>query len=157
MTPDRERFLTDMNLACPADAIEAMILGLRRAFAWDDFEINMASFGGTDYRDNTCYGCAATCTLMEAANMRFTPDSICTVSDRAARLHVNTDELDAFEISIDRFRKGLPSELFDFFESPMPNIQADWWLSTSTWARELPRVERYLEELKSRQQNEQPS
>jgi len=144
MTKRRQKFLDRLNLTCPADAIEAMVRGLKRASKWKNFTIWMSSYGTE--ANGMCYGCAATCTLMEAAHLRFKPG---TIVYREKTLGVDVWELSMFEWTINDFRRGSPKPLFDFFEQPVFENKARWYLKSTNWARELPKVETYLKKLKT--------
>lgn len=137
-----------LNLKSPADAIGAMIRGLEKAAAREDFHVVMSSFGNTD--GQVCYGCAATCTLMEAAQVEFTPETI-HERDKAIGEGVDWYALRRFENCIDDFRAGDPIGLFKFFGLTTPNIPSNWYLRDDNWKRQLPAVKRYLAELVAKQ------
>jgi hypothetical protein len=141
----KEEFQDKLDLHCPADAIRAMIEGLKKAAHDWRFAVDMHTFGRAGII--RCYGCAATCALQEAAGRRFSHSSISYALYRAQFLDVSAYELRLFETSIDYFRQGRPGRLFDFFDQPVPNIPIDWYLRNNNWESELPRVELYLSKL----------
>lgn len=143
---ERRQFMRRLKLTRPADAIVAMIRGLRAQAERNDFNIDMTSFGRAD--GGTCFGCAATCTLMEAAHTKFTSDSIGAYISRARHLGVCPFELELFEEAIDSFRAGHPVLLFEFFGLDAPDIPTDWAMGTYNWENELPKVEAYLKRLR---------
>jgi len=147
MTRERQELLDRLHLTCPADAIEAMIKGLKKASKWKSFEIDMRTYGGSDY--GICYGCAATCTLMEAAHVRFTPGTIEGRRGRSSLLDVDCGELSHFESVIDHFRMGEVGALFDYFGTTVPRIPVDWYMGVDSWKEELPKVQAYLKALRA--------
>jgi len=160
----------------PSVAIAAMLAGLQRADAHEfgDFEIDMSTFGSAPYKSqvvygddakNTCYGCAATCTLMQLFNFTFTPDNIGNAYKRACALNVDGDDLDIFESAMDCYRMGVPLQLFmyfgvgDRFDEFMTAIglegQTDVaprlgiWLKSDTWKIHIPEIEKHISVLES--------
>ena len=49
----------------PSDAIFAMIRGIKAQLKSDNFFINMLTFGSYDEKGKMCYGCAATCAIID--------------------------------------------------------------------------------------------
>jgi hypothetical protein len=164
----------------PSVAIAAMLTGLQRADAHEfgDFEIDMSTFGVSlhptvyepvykvDYeKPKTCYGCAATCTLMQLFNFTFTPDNIGNSYKRACALNVDGEDLDTFEAAMDCYRMGCPEQLFkyfgvaDRFDDFMTAIgwegQTDVapklgiWLKTGNWKDQIPEIEKHITTLES--------
>lgn len=148
MTDSRKQFLTRLELTCPADAIDAMIRGLRTAKERKDFQVNMGSYGARD-ASNVCFGCAATCAIMEAAHVWFTPDNIHPRESRASTIGVPRVELQIFEQAMNDFRRGYVSELFAFFDQKCVLPQRLWYMTNRNWEDELPKVEDYLEALRA--------
>jgi hypothetical protein len=149
----KEDFCRKLNLRNTGDAIEAMIVGLRKASRRKTFRIKMNSFGDVRPGD-ICVGCAATCTLQAAAHKNFGASNIRNLYTRSSLLDVDSDVLWAFEYAIDDFRLGDGRRLFRFFKekSVVFNGQTPsalgWWLSTWDWKSEIKKVVKYLELLR---------
>lgn len=161
----------------PSVAIAAMLTGLQRADAHEfgDFEIDMSTFGSAPYKSqvlygdnakNTCYGCAATCTLMQLFNFTFTPYNIGNAYKRAVALNVDGEDLDIFEGAMDCYRMGIPLQLFKYFDvadrfdeymvalgyeegqtDVAPHLGI--WLRSSDWKKHIPEIEKHISVLES--------
>lgn len=139
-----------LGISTPAEAIEAMIAGLREHRKWEQFRVDMDTFG--EVENGVCFGCAATCTLQQLAGRQFDHDDLWSREYRAQRLHESLEAVRVFELAIDRFRNGVVDLLFDFFhvtEYPQPAEGENWELTTETWEAELPLVEAYLQKVRA--------
>lgn len=129
-----------------SDAIRAMIDGLKKQSAREDFVIIMSTYG--EFSDNVCYGCAATCAIQGLSGKNFKGGEIDDEDSRSDYLDVDFDDMIEFELRIDNFRLGYDAPLKAFYnleniEFPQPN----WSLTTDNWQEELPKVEKYLKEV----------
>lgn len=107
----------------PSKAIMHMVEGLKNAEKIPNFEIKMTTFGYYDYDNNVCFGCAATCSLMNIFNKTFTGYSINERENRAIYLGADYNEICIFETAIDKLRMGSPYTLFSYFDFNINNIR----------------------------------
>jgi hypothetical protein len=115
----------------PSQAIKLMCRGLRNSLAHaNEFKVDMSTFGtrhpscllrndGDDGVDR-CYGCAATCTLLELIDWQDVASFVPFISERSSRLQIDPLDLNEFEMAIDEFRLGSPRGLFNYFECEPP-------------------------------------
>ena len=139
----------------PSVAVRAMITGLHKADAREDFKINMNTFGKKF--ENICYGCAATCAIQEIAGIEYMPTQpVDLLSDRALILFGKSYTLDNqnnlfdFELAIDNFRCGKPEFLLKIYgiKETVKNHHLfkhqNWSLTNKSWKVEIPRIENYI-------------
>lgn len=129
-----------------SDAIRAMIDGLKKQSAREDFVIVMNTYGRCN--NYICFGCAATCTIQELSGKNYKHKVIRDFTSKALYTNIFASDLANFESCIDDFRAGITCSLLWFYDLedvdfPVP----DWYLSTDNWQEELPKVENYLEEV----------
>jgi hypothetical protein len=128
-----------------SSVIDAMIQGLQNVP--ENFEIDMSSYG--DSSNGVCYGCAATCTIMQISGNVFTPYEINGIYLRS--LATGYSELDVldFESIIDDLRQGdlLPIKEELDVTLPEPKIELPV-LGTSTWKEGLWVYEAYRDQLR---------
>jgi hypothetical protein len=140
----------------PSDAIKAMIAGLREIPS-EDFQLNMMTFGRVEERASRkiCCGCAATCAVHKLAGRQPSVRYI-GQSQQSVYLGFEVRDLASFEAAIDQFRCGHPMGLFCYYygyesvRRAVPTRLVDnqsWYLSTGEWKSQIPRIERYVEEL----------
>ena len=141
----------------PSVAIWAMINGIWKSDARDDFKINMSTFG--DIADEVCYGCAATCAIQEITGIEFkSSDILYTIDNRAeilfGRNYVDyLPDLNKFEDAIDEFRNGDPVDLLDLYgieDEDISYISSNWKLRNNNWRKELIKIEIYVKQLEDR-------
>lgn len=112
-------------------AVRAMIDGLRNREALG-IEIDMTTFGSVV--NGVCFGCAATCTLLQAGLL-----DIKSVSSR---------EISEFESRLDMFRRGYPFFLQIWYgESNVSYSPQKWCLCSHNWEEQLPEIEAWLEKV----------
>lgn len=85
----------------PRQIVQAMVNGLKAKHVL----VCMGSFG---YRDTEgiCYGCAATNTLCELAETKFTAEVIASTGKLASAVGSDYESVAFFETAIDALRKG---------------------------------------------------
>jgi hypothetical protein len=84
----------------PSEIVMAMVNGLKNAH----YNVHMDTFG--DYKDGICFGCAATNTICEIFQKKFTIDNILGRKSRADFLECDYVFLCDFEEAIDLLRRG---------------------------------------------------
>lgn len=98
-----------------SDIVMAMIKGLTNPKIIENpkFIVDMSTYGSTNetiYPNSpatTCYGCAATITIMQLSNHIFNVDEICNIGDRTAAINAESFQfVDDFESAIDDLRQG---------------------------------------------------
>lgn len=82
------------------EIIQSMIDGLKAKH----IRINMNTFG--DFHNNECFGCAATNTVCEISNQKFTLFNISNIDKRSRFLSVDSEFLRNFEYAINELRLG---------------------------------------------------
>lgn len=128
---------------CPtaSSAIRAMVSGLRQAET-RGLRLNMDTFGKV--LPDACYGCAATATVMQA----------CGVSPREAiALYTGDMDVQAFELTIDSFRRGSISYLLKFYDvdaDKWSEHEDQWYLTIGNALEQLPRIEAFAQLLEGR-------
>lgn len=138
----------------PSEALEAMVKGLIKQSKRKTFRIDFHTFGDSEYNTlgkKICFGCAATCTLQEIFKSNFPSNSIDNNYNRAKFLNIDIKELSEFERAIDCVRKATLYELFDFFniaEYPDHLLYTNFYLTSSSWKRQLPEVRKFIKRLK---------
>lgn len=141
-----------LGITKPSEAAQAMVDGLRAQSKRSDFRIAMDTFGSTDGK--ICFGCAATCAIQVLNKRNFTVEDLCNggISRRQAIPAEKSAKIARFESAINLFRIGIPIELFDFFEIDYPAFtrNQNWHLNDDNWEKQLPKVESYIQKLKSR-------
>lgn len=101
-----EEFVIDFK---PSKAIEYMVKGL-----WaKHVHIDMGVFGFYDEMEEKCFGCAATCAIIEAG-IEYNPKSI-----KLIRNH-GSEDLIRFEGAIDSLRMGKWKEFLSAFGAYLP-------------------------------------
>jgi hypothetical protein len=134
----------------PSEAIQAMVDGLLK-FDNDKFKgkfkISMDTFGGV--RDEICYGCAATCTILKITNKRPTKKTIMDIGNQYLKDY-STAEIREFENAIDIFRIGRAEYIFNFYNINLiaDLLKTDWCLSNTNWKEQIPKIQAYIELLK---------
>jgi hypothetical protein len=152
--------------------IRAMCDGLEANERRDDFKIRMSTFGLAAL--HKCFGCAATCAVMQISGHRFTPAVIASSRDRAKELDLDWDDVEKFEMAIDRLRAfSRPQSLMDLCEVPVGvwiealndatgrdfrDVMATyelrpesrpWLLNDHDWQEQLPIVRRFADALEA--------
>lgn len=145
--------------------VHAMCDGLLVAADRDDFYVDMNTFGDTaefDVGRETCYGCAATCTLMKLTGVQLTPSTIVSHSRHADAVGLPVTDVADFERAVDAFRAGYDSEWSPFWnlprfcDTPRDVViraagQAGYWsLENSTWREQLPVLRAFADYLADR-------
>lgn len=138
----------------PSQLLQLMVDGLNKQSARPDFAIQMDTFGTS--RGSMCYGCAATCALQELAKVSFTTDDINSTEERAEATGFTWFEVDKFELAVEMARVGRLDKMcenaaliIEGFPAHLPFPEKGWWLRNYNWREELPKVESYIELLKS--------
>ncbi len=148
----------------PSVALEAMCRGLETNSQRKDFRVDMNVLVELSIpQQRICYGCAATCAVMELTGIPLTYANAVDMEDesgylggakRAELFEVDPDDLCRFEMAIDDARAGDLGSLSYYFcdrhhELPeMPRGQEDaWYLDSDDWQEQLPRVRAYIQEL----------
>ena len=147
----------------PSVAIEAMIKSLYRQDKRKLFTINMSTYGGT--AEGECFGCAATCTIMQITGVNFTPNDdiwggVARASILAKQLNIKDINifrinLGVFEVAIENFRTGKPENLLSLYaiEDTDKNRHLydgqSWRLETENWKSQIPSIKAYVTELKA--------
>jgi hypothetical protein len=101
------------QLTSVSEIVEAMISGVEKEWV----KVNMSSFGRIRYKRDpvtlerntdeiVCYGCAATNTLCQMVQKKFTPKNIISRRLRSKHLKIEQETLGFFESSIDELRTG---------------------------------------------------
>jgi hypothetical protein len=129
-----------------SDVLDAMIQGLKNHPK--NFEVDMDVYG--EFSNEICFGCAATCTVMQISGVTFTPYDIGDRADRAKVIKISEKDLDAFEWAIDSVRRGYMWRLEKLIkiDLPVPIVPLPR-LSTLTWEEELPAYEAYRDQLRN--------
>lgn len=133
----------------PSTALQLMVDGLQRQSQRSDFKINMGTYG--DEVQDTCFGCAATCTIQELAGKNLTKIDIGEIIARSIALGFDVDELREFEGCIDMARQGHLYSLFYFlgFGNVYDYDRYDLrFFLDHNWRDELQAVEQLIGELK---------
>jgi len=154
----------------PSEALRAMCRGLEKMGSKEWFEVDMSVFVGRDSR--ICYGCAATCALIEALGESESDDlkdRFLAVNDRfcgwdsmsRAFPELDFEEFKEFEDAMDSARLGNLSRLAGFlgihdeddygFMCPEPGQGgSDWVVHDRNWQTEIAKVEKFAQELEGR-------
>lgn len=96
----------------PSDALQAMLDGLRE-IPGPNFKVDMLNYGHV-YGD-ICYGCAATCAIQKATEVRLTPYNIKKTPLRAEAYNVELIDLIDFESALDEARMGRIDDLLRYY------------------------------------------
>jgi hypothetical protein len=125
-----------------SDVVAAMIGGLKNPPP--KFKIHMEFFGRTN--GTVCYGCAATCAVMQISGKVFTPENFYI---RAKTTGYSFDDYLDFEIAVDSFRRGELSGLENLIGTALPEPKIFLpELQTATWKSELWAYEAYRDQLR---------
>lgn len=138
-------------LQTPANALQAMVDGLREQSKRPDFLVDMSTYGEASSDGAICYGCAATCAVQKATGINLTAKSIGYKAVQAVALDVASDDLRMFEAVINEARCGRLYQLFWYFRMTRlyrESYNNRWFLSDSNWEAQLPAVESFIAELK---------
>lgn len=142
------------RLKKPSAAVDAMIEGLLQQSKRTDFYVAMESFGG--FNGNTCFGCAATCTVQQIAGENlYAGQHPVLPKDRAKILGFKEMDLTIFEMAIDEFRRGNPGKLLAYFRVPFFQetkpvfTLLGFKLESRNWREQLDKVREYSEKLKA--------
>jgi len=100
-------------------AIQAMIDGLEKQSQRPDFRVDMLSYSYTSNR--LCFGCAATCAVMELTKTDLDITNINTHRDIRLWPLIPVDEVIRFEFIMNQVRLNGFKYLFDSFGYP------NWW------------------------------
>lgn len=150
------------HLPKPSDAVEAMIKGLMRfgndRVKW--FKLDMKTYGRYSERTKLCYGCAATCTVMQGTGVKFDKETIITGHRHEALGTRGDADIEAFEDCIENLRLGLPFSLLNYYGFGSSSLLAGWdifreimkfplpVLTVKTWKKNLPRYKAFAKLLK---------
>jgi hypothetical protein len=128
-----------------SSVIDAMIQGLRNIP--EGFVVSMGTYG--IFEGNICFGCAATCAVMQISGVTFTPETISGFAKRAAVTGYSPEDITDFENAINWLREGYLGALEDLLgvSLPKPSIALPR-LQTSTWEQNLWAYEAYRDQLK---------
>ena len=140
-----------LGISKPSEALRAMAAGLRAADERPDCRINTDCWGYRDDND-VCLGCAATFALMHLNDGElpsFGQDAGETSREWAEICDAHHREIQSFELSIDSMRFGDGRRLAIFFDVEMPKPTEEIHLNTETWQADLPKIERYAEQLEA--------
>lgn len=144
--------------------VHAMCDGLLAAADRADFCVDMNTYGDTadfDGGRETCYGCAATCTLMKLTGVQLTPSTIVSHSRHADAAGLPLTDVADFERAVDAFRAGHVDGLSPFWNLPrfcdtprdVVNEAAGqvgyWSLDNSTWREQLPALRQFADFLEA--------
>ncbi len=148
-------------------AIRAMLDGLEAADARDDFTIDMSTFGYASQATGHCWGCAATCALMQITHKQFTAADIgwmtsggrineCSWAFHARATGLDQDDVTDFELAIDHVRDGNLRRLTRYMQVDPDSLKdvrwgdvGDFRLPDLNWQDGVPAVELLIEELKA--------
>ncbi len=162
-TPKRPEHypVTFMGIDRPSKAVRAMIAGLLAADERPTFTVEMATFGMYDGGHDMCYGCAATCTLMQlTGDERFVKtvktDSAAKITHpgsrgtpgRYAEEVMGLNRARYFEDCIDLLRQGHYQNVVLFFFpdtdwNDMTGVihpRIDLSMNTSSWKEQIPKA-----------------
>jgi len=156
----RKQFL---GLTRPSEALTAMCDGLLKAERRKGFGIDMGTFGrverveGEEGSGKVCFGCAATCAIQEAANVRFGPENIAGLGRRRKMVNRSTgtrltdNRLMSFERVMDSARRGYLYQLFSFFgfngeEALLWMLR--WRMDTANWKEQIPAIRKAIREMR---------
>lgn len=90
----------------PSLALQYAIDGIYKQSKRPDFIVAMYTYGDYDPDRDLCFGCAATCAIQEIANINFNSETIYDHHTRAMSVHCSDDQLQTFELAIDKARVG---------------------------------------------------
>ena len=112
----------------PSRALQAMCDGLDAALRRDDFDVNMNTFGRVSV---ICYGCAATCTVLQAEGWKDGLDlQARVISLGGPDPKVNHVDTWVFEQAIDSARYGILSRLAEYMGVLLPvELEPKWKVS----------------------------
>ena len=133
----------------PSSAIRAMTSGLREQSKRDDFRVDMMYFGLSDddfgAGKGICCGCAATCAIQKATGIDFGTETIGEAELRATAVHIDVIDLEAFEMTIDQFRRGIVRRLLSYYNCSSlalvleeRSLNTMPYLTNSNWEQLLP-------------------
>ena len=152
-------------------AIQALITGVEKALdgttkEYENFQLDLGTYGCTDESSSICYGCAATVTLQELTDHVFTSETYDNESyhvypedgKHILNLHalsLNEDSADnyrfddiaRFEKAVDDFRYGSIVALYAYFNEPMPEIKPDWKMDDDNFGYELSKIKAFYNKL----------
>jgi hypothetical protein len=138
----------------PAVAIKTLIdsLSNQQRIPW--LKLSYADF--RDVRNNICYGCGATYTVL---NLFSTGSSIEPINPSIfinewqfkEYLGYNLEDLIQFEDAIDRFRMGKVTSLACYFHTILPSPIEDWHLHDGRPLSDLPLIQDYYDRLVANQ------
>lgn len=138
----------------PSNAVQAMIDGLRDADNIESFKVDMETYGNA--KNGTCFGCAATATIMKITGVEFTEESILSETKRSFACDMGKDDLNDFEIAIDWLRESTVLPLLKYMNTPNANLLVKKintmelpCLMTNSYRQHLPKYEKLVEYLKS--------
>lgn len=150
-------------------ALRAMCNGLVRHSRRKDFRIDMSSYGQRQAAESSsvCFGCAATCTVMEVTGYSFTNGDLPyggektntqvwnkSFRQQAALVDATTRDLRTFEEAINMARQGMLSALVRYMRASREFVDADAYsghygfsLRDGNWREQLPAVRKYIRKL----------
>lgn len=135
----------------PSVALRAMVTGLINYDQKEGFRVDMTTYG--DARRGVCFGCAATCTIMELTKTQIPLYQIERANGRASTLGVPIEDLHDFEYVMDEARRGVLSPLFRYLGMKNLYYAEQRWratrfnLQTEDWKEQIPDVEELIKEL----------
>ncbi len=164
--------VTFLGIDRPSKALRAMLTGLIKASERPTFVIEMSVFSEYIKDKDICYGCAATCALMElTGDDRIVKSAFMSTGDSEINItpgrylsnKFSTEDHDDiratfFESAIDEVRKGDPGSLFRFFhmhdfvnrDSDGYAITLGWYLDSFNWKDHIGQIEATITEWESR-------
>jgi hypothetical protein len=137
----------------PSEALQAMVDGLIASKTWENFELDMSTYGNHKLGE-VCFGCAATCTVYAIAKKQPNNNNIYSVGTRSIALDLERSDLFLFEHLIDSARRGLIKPLFHYFQMGWSHenyYDRRFDLNEINWEKKLPEVKKLIAELKTKE------
>lgn len=136
-------------LKTPSNALEAMLDGLEASKNWDNFRIQMKVYAYKSSESDVCYGCAASCTVLNlyGYNTQFFVDRY-SWKDLADTLDCDPEDLKKFEQAIDNVRYCSMYTLGRYFGVELDDPEETWYMSNN-WESSVLHIRTYIERLKA--------
>lgn len=129
---------------------QAMIDGLKNSKKMKDFKVSMDTYGGN--KEGVCYGCAATCTMMELTGKKVKAGEFGFRSKFSYFTNGLTHrDVYLIESVVDKFRLGCKECLAEYCGVGLQDQKkipiTNWLMATHNWEEELPKVQKHVDKV----------